>query len=394
MTTSTHPSTTERSTARSLLPLVAIIFTGFLSIGIPLSALPLHVNGVLGYSALIVGWVVGIQSFSTILTRKFSGSYSDRFGPKRAVCIGLPLASCAGFIYLVSTWIADPLWSLIILIAGRLLMGPAESLFLTGAMTWGIGRVGVPRTSKVMAWQGIAMFAALGVGGLLGVLIQQRYGFSGIAWSTIALPLIGLAIASMLGALAVVRGHTEGLPFRAVMSLIWRFGMAAALSSMPFAILSSFLVLLYKTHNWDGAGNAIFGFSVGFIGVRLLFAHLPDRLGGRKVGAVSVAIEFCGQLLLWLAHDPTMALAGAVLTGIGFSLVFPSMGLQAMANVPAHSRGLAVASFMAFVDVAAGLTGPIVGVVIGLYGYPSAFMAGALACVAALLVMWRSGAQH
>ena len=382
------PPMTSSST-RQLLPLVAIIFTGFLSIGIPLPALPLHVNGVLGYSALVVGWVVGIQSFSTILSRQFSGSWCDRFGPKRAVCVGLPLACIAGLLYLASTWITDPGWSLAMLIVGRLLMGPAESLYLTGTMTWGIGRLGVPGTGRVMAWQGMAMFAALGLGGLLGVGIQEHFGFAGVAWATIVLPLVGWGIAGLLAPLAVVRGQGGGLPFVAVMRLIGRFGVAAALSAMPFAILTSFLVLLYRHHDWSGAGQAIFGFSAGFIAVRLLFAHLPERVGAHRVAMASVAIELCGQLLLWMAPHPAMALVGTVVTGIGFSLVFPSMGLQAMANVPAHSRGMAIAGFMACVDVAAGLTGPIIGMVIGWYGYPSAFLSGALACVAALAVMAR-----
>lgn len=384
----------ERSTARNLLPLVAIVFSGFLCIGIPLPALPLHVNGTLGYSAIVVGWIVGIQSFATILTRKFAGSYCDRHGPKQSVSLGLPMASCAGLLYLASTWIADPLGSIAVLTLGRLLMGPAESLFLTGTMTWGIGRVGIAKTGKVMAWQGIAMFAALGIGGPLGVAIQQRFGFAGIAWTTIVLPLLGFAIARMLSALAVSRGHLQGLSFMGALALIWRFGLALAFSAMPFAILISFLVLLYGSYGWQGAGYAILGFSAGYIGVRLFFAHLPDRIGGAKVGAVSVAIELCGQLMLWQAHDPVMAMAGSVLTGIGFSLVFPSMGVQAMARVPAHSRGMAVACFMAFIDVASGLTGPIVGVVIGFYGYPAAFLAGTLACVASLLVMWSSARRN
>lgn len=388
MTMSQQDNLQERSASRHLLPLVAIVFSGFLSIGIPLPALPLHVNGALGYSAAVVGWIVGIQSFATILTRKFAGNYCDRHGPRQSVSLGLPLASAAGLLYLASTFFSDPLASIGVLTLGRLLMGPAESLFLTGTMTWGIGRVGIAKTGKVMAWQGIAMFAALGLGGPLGVAIQQQLGFAGIAWTTIALPLVGFAVARCLPALAVTRGNVQGLSFLGALALIWRFGFALALAAMPFAILTSFLVLLYGSYGWQGAGYAILGFSAGYIGVRLFFAHLPDKIGGAKVGAVSVAIELCGQLLLWLAHDPAAALAGSVLTGIGFSLVFPSMGVQALARVPAHSRGIAVACFMAFIDVASGLTGPIVGVVIGWYGYPAAFLASTVACAASLAVMW------
>jgi len=388
MSTTTPISTDDAGS--SLLPLIVIVFTSFLCIGIPLPALPLHVNGVLGFSALTVGWVIGIQSFSTIVSRKFSGSYCDRHGSKRAVAVGLPMASLAGLLYLISTQVSDAGASLVVLFIGRLLMGPAESLFLTGAMTWGIGRVGIQRTGKVMAWQGIAMFAALGLGAPVGIAIQQRFGFAGVALTTIVLPFVALAVAAGLRALPALGNKGGGVAMSEVLRLIWRFGLALALSAMPFAIITSFLVLLYASNNWSGAGIAILGFSAGYIGVRLFFAHLPDRIGGAKVGAVSVVIELVGQLLLWQSHDPLMAGLGTLLTGIGFSLVFPSMGVQAMARVPAHSRGLAVATFMAFIDLAAGLTGPLVGVLIGVFGYGAAFLAGAVACVLALLLMLSS----
>src|SRR3546814_8115035 len=69
------------------------------------------------------------------------------------------MASLAGCLYLVSALApVGPNTSLVILLAGRLLLGCAESLFLTGTMTWAIATVGVQNTGRVMAWQGIAIF--------------------------------------------------------------------------------------------------------------------------------------------------------------------------------------------------------------------------------------------
>jgi MFS family permease len=378
----------QPSVAASLLPLATIVFTGFLCIGIPLPALTLHVHGTLGFDAGTVGWVIGIQSFATILTRQYAGAFCDRHGPRRAVLVGLPMAIAASLLYLASTFMASPATSLMVLVLGRLLMGPAESLFLTGTMTWGIGRLGAQRTGVVMAWQGIAMFAALGLGGPVGVALQQQYGFAGVAIVTAMLPLVGLCVAYALPrfmAPARVAGVRVG--FKAVLGLIGRYGTALALSAMPMAILNSFVVLFFASRQWNGAGFAILCFAAGYIGPRLFLAHLADRIGGIRVGAVSVVLELLGQALLWQADSPTAAYAGALLTGIGFSLVFPAMGVEAMARVPPHARGVAVGSFMAFVDLATGLTGPIVGLMIGLQGYPSAFIMGGVACVLAMGLM-------
>lgn len=382
-------NSTENSIVKGLLPLVAIVFIGFLCIGIPLPALPLHVHGVLGFSVTTVGWVVGIQSLATILTRKFAGTYTDRHGPKRTVLIGLPLASLASVIYMLSTQIANSSVSLAVLFVGRLLMGPAESLFLTGAMAWGIGRIGAAKTGRVMAWQGIAMFAAVGLGSIVGVAIQPKFGFSGIAVVTFMLSLASLAIALSLKPLAKVVRKIEhdSLSMTAVLRVIWRFGLTLSLSSMPFTIITSFLVLFYMSNHWAGAGTAILGFCIGYIVVRLFFGHLPDRIDSIKIGVVSAIIELIGQLLVWYAHTPVLAGIGAVLTGLGVSLIFPAMGVQAIAAIPGHSRGIAVASLLAFYDVSLGLTGPVVGAFIDVWGYRSAFLAGALACLSALLLM-------
>ncbi|NYE26810.1 MFS transporter [Pigmentiphaga litoralis] len=376
-----------RSPAAELTPLVLIVLAGFLSIGIPLPALALYVNGTLGFNAVTVGWVVGIQAFATILTRQVAGAYCDRHGPRKSVRLGLPLASVAALFYLASPFMPTPVASLAVLIVGRLIMGPAESLYLTGTMTWGIGRVGPQRTGMVMAWQGIAMFAALGVGAPIGVAVQQQWGFAGIAAITFALPLVGWVIATRMVPLAARAASAVRLSFFSVIGLIWRYGLALAFAAMPFAIITSFLVLMYSTRNWAGAGFAIAGFAAGYVAVRLFLAHLPDKMGGMTVGAVSVVIEMAGQLLLWQADSATMAFMGTVLTGIGFSLVFPSMGVEAMARVPAHARGVAVGSFLAFVDVSSGLTGPVVGLVIGLYGYQASFIVGAVACAIAVALM-------
>jgi MFS family permease len=147
----------------------------------------------------------------------------------------------------------------------------------------------------------------------------------------------------------------------------------------------SFVALDYAAHGWRGAGFALTAFAICYILVRLFFADLPDRLGGIRVCAISLAIELCGQLVLWLAPSETAALIGAALTGIGFSLVFPSMGVEATRRVAADMRGRAVGNFIAFFDIAIGATGPLAGFLVATWGYPPVSLAGAICCALALL---------
>ena len=375
----------ERHAAAALAPLVVIVFTGFLAIGLPLPVISLQVHNVLGFGTVAAGWVVGLQSLATVLTRQPAGTVTDASGPKRAVLLGLPLAALAGVAYAVSAMLADASAAVAVLIAGRLILGLAESLFLTGTMAWGIARVGPGRTGRVMAWQGIAMFAALGLGAPAGLWIMAAYGFLGIGIVSVLVPLVGLAVAVTIPAVTTPPGQRT--PFYRVIGLVWRYGAVLFLAAMPYASLSAFIALYYAGRGWANAGLAMTGFGAGYILVRLFLAHLPDRIGGGKVAAITIAVEMVGQLVLWLAPSPEMAFAGATLTGIGFSLVFPSLGVEALRRVAPQSRGMAVAGFIAFLDLAIGLTGPLAGLLIRPSGLGAVFLSGALACALAVLMM-------
>jgi len=388
MTDATLPSVTasERSAITGLAPMVAIIFFGFLSVAAPLPALSLYVHDTLGFSGFIVGWVIGIQSFVTILSRHRAGTLADDRGPKTAVLIGLPLASLSGLFYLASTLTPGlPVSRLVILFAGRLLLGLAESLFVTGTMSWGIGRISPARTGKVMSWQGIAMYAALGAGGPLGLFIHYVFGFAGVAVLTIAAPLLALAVALSVPGVEALGGAR--VPFHHVLRLIWRPGLVLMLATVPFAALAAFLPLDYAAKGWAGAGSAIAFFGAAYILVRLVGSHWTDRFGAARVVAISLAVEIAGQFLLWTAPGVAIANCGAALTGLGFSLIFPAMGVAATKRVPAAQRGRAVGNFIAFFDVALGLTGPLVGLATGVFGYPAAFFIGCLAVIASLALL-------
>ena len=169
----------------ALAPLAAIVFLGFLAVGIPIAALSLHVHQRLGFSAVIVGIVIGLQSAATVLVRHQAGTVSDRAGPRRAVLLGLPLAALSGVLYLLSDLApGGPAVSLLIVLVGRVVMGVGEALFITGCLAWGIARLPT-KTSIVMSWQGIAMFVALGAGAPIGLSAQHRWGFDSVALLTV-----------------------------------------------------------------------------------------------------------------------------------------------------------------------------------------------------------------
>src|SRR3954469_23234358 len=118
------PAATAPSVVAALLPIMAVVLVAFLIIGFALPMLPLHVHQGLGLGTFVVGLVMGSQFAASLISRVWSGHYSDSRGAKRAVVTGLLMAAGAGLLYLVSLrFVGTPVTSATILLLGRALLG-------------------------------------------------------------------------------------------------------------------------------------------------------------------------------------------------------------------------------------------------------------------------------
>jgi len=370
-----------------ILPVILSVFSIFLTIGIGFGVLPQFVHEQLGYSAIIVGLVIGVQDITALCTRSLAGNNTDTKGARSSVIKGTVWTVASGLLYvLAALTVAMPLLSLMVLVIARIMHGLGESYLITGGLTGGIGLAGVSRSGKVMAWVGISLYAGIGLGAPLGDLLNTHAGILFAFVMITLVPVLGSLPMGKLPAMAVSAKRRE-VSFFKVIAAIWRQGAALALSAIGYGCISSFIALFFVSQHWGNAAWAFTTFASAFILTRLFFASFPDKYGGYKVGMVSLVIECAGQLLLWLAVSKTMALAGCALTGIGFSLVFPAMGVEAVKQVKPDMRGSAMGAYTAFVDLALGITGPIAGLIAHYVGYQSIFLFGALCSAVSLLLI-------
>ncbi|MGZ9722189.1 arabinose transporter [Rhizobium miluonense] len=378
-------STSEAAQGRLLL-LSAILFMSYLCIGMSLPIVPIYVTGQLGLGNGWAGLGVGIAFLSTILTRGYAGGLSDHRGPKLAVVRGLAFYAAGALDSLGAGLLVHTPWtSYLFLLAGRLLLGLGESLVAVGVIAWGIGLVGPARSGKVLALVGAAIYGALALGGPIGLALLERFGFAGAMAIGAVLPCLGLLAIWRLPAVAAHPGAARP-PFGSVIGRVWMHGFIVCLQGIGFAAIGAFFTLYFLDRGWSYAGLGLTAFGGGFVLVRVLFGHLPDRIGGLPVAAGSLAIETVGQFLIWSASDPALALVGAFLTGLGCSMIFPAMGREVVRLVEPHLRGTALGGFSAFQDLAYGLTGPLAGLLADRAGYDSVFLIGAVAAAAGLLI--------
>jgi len=388
MSSPTSPSAHDSSQAQ-LLWLTAVLFVTYLCVAIPLPVVPVYVTRQLGLGNAWAGLGIGAAFIATVLTRGYAGGLSDRRGAKLAVGRGLCLYAAGSLVSMAAVLPSlAPAQSYLVLLAGRLLVGLGESLAGVGIIAWGIGLAGPARSGMVLALVGAAIYGALAVGGPIGLLLFDKLGFAGTMAVSALLPCLGLlAVAPMAGVAPAVHAARPG--FLSVMGRIWWHGVVVCLQGIGFAAIGAFFVLHFLHQEWGHAGLGFTAFGGGFVLMRVFFGHLPDRLGGLPVAMGSLAIEAAGQALVWGACGPLPALAGAFLTGLGCSMVFPAMGREVVHLVQPHLRGTALGGFAAFQDLAYGLTGPLAGLLADRAGYGSVFLVGAVAAAAGLLITLR-----
>jgi MFS family permease len=371
-----------------LLPITLVSFVGFVTMGLALPVLPLHVHDALGMSPTIVGVVAGSQFAAALLSRIWAGALTDRKGAKLSMQAGLLAIAGGGALYHASLlFLPSPNSSVVVLILARLLVGCAESFLVTGALTWGVLLLGPQRAGMVMAWVGVAIYGGYAAAAPLGVALFGYDGFGALATATILLPLAG--VLGLLPMTAVAPLAVKRLPFYKVLGAVVMPGLGLALIGAGLSSITAFIALLFAERGWPGTSLVFTIFGLSFILARIFFSPLPDRIGGAKVALICAAIEGAGLLMIWPAPGPLVVYIGTGLVGFGYSLAFPGFGVEAVRRAPPQSRGTAMGAYVAFLDISLGVMGPLLGVVASHLGIGTVYLAAAALVFASLPIAIR-----
>jgi MFS family permease len=346
-----------------------------MAIGATLPVLPGYVRGPLRSGDLAVGVVVGAFAVTSVVCRPLAGRQADRRGRRLVLVSGCLAMTLGGVLYLVSHGVGS-------LVLARLAVGAGEGAVYTAGATWAVDLAPANRRGMALGLFGLAVWGGLSLGPVAGELLRSHAGYSAVWVLTAALPaagaLVGLRLPEPVGGAAVSEAAAR-LPLfpRAAR----RPGLALALANIGYAALAGFVVLLLRSRGIGGGASVFSAFAIAVFGCRVVLARIPDRAGARPTAATAGLLEAIGLAIIALAHSLVGALAGAIVVGAGFSMLFPSLALMVVGEVGEDRRGSALGAFTAFFDVGVGLGGPLAGATAALAGYPAVFL---LSSVAAL----------
>ncbi|MFY1045545.1 MFS transporter [Chryseobacterium sp. GP-SGM7] len=358
----------SKNTNLQIIFYVCFTFVGYFIIGLSLSVLPIFITKSLNYSLLAAGIVISLQYISTFFLRAYSGKMIDGKGPKPAVLLSMLGFSLTGVFLIFAYYFKfSPVFSLAFLIITRLLTGCAEGLVGASPINWAIMTVGEKHTAKIISYNGVACYGALAIGASLGIIIEQKFSLYGIGILSIILGITGFLFAKTKEN-KTNENKKETQSFWKVLGTVAPFGVCLALGGIGFASISTFITLYYNHFHWNNGALCLSVFGVLFVAGRLVFSNVINNYGGIKVAIACLSVETTGLLIIAFATNAQIALIGAGVTGLGFSLIFPALGVMAIKSVAPSNQGSALAGYGLFIDISLGVAGPIIGSVADFFG--------------------------
>lgn len=244
----------ERRAVTSLATLYAFRMLGLFMV---LPVLSLYGSSYEGSTPLLIGVALGAYGFTQAILQIPFGMWSDRWGRKQVIAVGLVL-------FAIGSVVAAQSHTIYGLIFGRCLQGggaiASAIMALVADLTLDENR------SKAMAAIGASIGLSFSVALALGPFVASLYGMAGIFWFTTLLAVIGLFVLVRFVPTPVAtsgRSHRDAGAVPELLSKTLRnvelLRLNAGIFSLHFILTASFVVMprllenmgIDRTHHWQ-----------------------------------------------------------------------------------------------------------------------------------------------
>lgn len=360
--------------------LLATGLANFVTMGAVAPLVPRHVKDELGAGDFFVGLLVAVYAVSAVVVRPASAGWSNRRGRRALVVAGAAISGVSLLLYAAAPNFAA-------LVPARLLTGVGQAVYFTGAATMVAELAPEHRRGEAVSYFSVAVYLGTGFGPLLGEVLQDA---ASTRWGFVTAGLVGL-LAAVIGTRTAETLEPAQRQERATRFEFSRSALAPgtvlALGMVGSVVFGSFMPLYGDELGMSSVGLVYALYALTVIGVRVFGARVPDVLGPARAGTVATVVIAIGMALIAGFRSPAGLYAGTVVFAVGISFHYPALMALVVNRATPEERSSVVASFTAFFDVATGFGGLLVGAVVSVGGYRSAFVAAAACALVGLLVL-------
>jgi predicted MFS family arabinose efflux permease len=338
----------------------------FAAMGVLLAVTPLFATGPLGAGEAGVGIAMVSFSAATLLLRPWAGRWTDRHG-RRLLLVGGSALFAVGILahYLVT--------SLVMLVRVRVLLGAAEALYFVAGFAALADLAHPGRAGEALSLNSLALYAGVAAGPLIGQGLLRWGGFH-LAWAgAAALAAVAAAAAARVPetrpATDPAPGPVKLLHPRAITPGAALFSGVAAMSGfLAFAVLQARQVGI------EAWSVVLMVFGITVVGLRLVFATLPDRVPPLRLAAAALGAAAAGLVLIGAIRTPAGLITGTVILAVATAFLTPAIFAAVFATVPADQRGAAAATTSIFIDLGLGGGPMLLGLIAARTSVSTAFL--------------------
>lgn len=344
--TSEYPADTERQQVGKLVVLMITAFIDMLGVLMIIPLLPFYAKD-LGANGFVVGLLVSSFSIAQLLSAPLWGRFSDKYGRRPALMIGL---TASGIAYLVFAY-ADSLW---LLFLSRLIQGAGGGT-VSVIQAYVADAVAPKDRAKALGWLSAATNAGVALGPLVPIVLtnlgRHAPGLIAAAFCVINMIFASKYLVEIRKPGDGGKQRVKGANRRAVLQVLTRPTQPAsrliqiyAVSIGAFqgttAILALFLAWRF------GVTKETIGYFFVYIGVlsvltrAWLLGKLLDRYGEARLSRVGLVLLAVGLVGLSFSNDyVTLALSVGMMP-LGTAFTFPGVTALLSKVVPSSERGL------------------------------------------------------
>lgn len=380
----------------------ALSFTGTWMQSVALAWLVLQLTN----SPALLGLVVALQSLPTLVIGPYAGVIVDRVNRRRLLMVTQTLGATQAILLaaLTLTGHITYIWALVL----TLMLGLINAFDMPGRQAFVREMVSVDEVRNAVSLNAVLMNAARAVGPAIGGLLIASFGV-GTCFAVNALTYTG----SIIAYLTMNKAELRTVPPTPRAKGQLREGLAYVRRSpnllMPLLMMTIIGTLTYEFHvtlpslaiETFGGNASSLGFLTGAVGVGAIFGGLTSasRPSVSMRTLIGSATAF-GVMTLLTSLSPSVAVASAMLVGVGFASAWymSSTNTALQLGADPHMRGRVMSLYsVAFIGTTP-IGGPIMGVIAEAAGARWALGIGAaaalLAAVLGVTVMRRMSEEH
>ncbi|PLR95222.1 MFS transporter [Bacillus sp. T33-2] len=344
----------------------------FLGFQMTLPTIPLFVEH-LGGNDQLIGFVVGIFTFSALLLRPYAGHALESKGRGFVYLLGLG-------IYFLSVASFGFLTSIIFLFAMRIVQGVGWGFSTTASGTIATDMIPPRRRGEGMGYFGLSGNIALAFGPSLGLALAEV-----LPYEHLFLICSGLGLAAFVLSSRINYKRVEKNPQKTV-NVKWDFYEKSALQpsillffiTLTFGGIASFLPLFTAQKGVEGIQWYFLIYALALMLTRTFAGKLYDEKGHRAVFIPGALLIFAAMLLLAWLPNSLILYSAATLYGLGFGTLQPALQAWSIEKAPVHRRGMANATFFSFFDLGVGVGAIVFGQIGHWLGYYSIYITSAI----------------